>query len=559
MKKVNILFRLFFSFSLALLACVTVNALEHDGYIVKLSEPLASFDTLSADSEITELEYSKNVYVVDDIDTVNMLIEDGNVVYAEPNYILELLDNEPSDPYFSEQWTLDAINYSALFGTEYNGSGVTVAVIDSGLDTTHIDFADINLSDKSINLLGNGTHSDAFYRDQVGHGTFVTSQIAASTDNGTGIASIAYGAEIMVIRAVAKDTSSKYTYSRAYDDKSATIATVSSAIDYAVQNRADVINISLGITSKSDAIDEAIARAISNGIIVVAAVGNTGGTTMYYPANCVGVIGVGSLSKGTSGYTRSSFSQHNTSVDVIAPGGNVLGIQIYPASNGVWYSSPSETYLNDSGTSYASPVVAALAAIAKQIDPDIDSDGFLSLLKETSNDLGSEGYDTYYGYGYVDAKNIIVALTEDETDITVTELAEGEVYDSIALRASEADFALYDVNTDIENTVSLPFYGENAYVYRVVGEYLVKTEAVCTDDGITIDTSGGIYAVSSAPLLLYGDANSDGDITLTDVIRVLKKNANGETVLDIAAADVSGDCAVTIVDVLGILNELLKH
>ncbi|MBR5011091.1 MAG: S8 family serine peptidase, partial [Clostridia bacterium] len=270
---------------------------EFEGYIVKLSEPLSVMTPFSLDDGICELEYHDNVYVIEDTSVIDALEDEGVVLYVEPNYILEPLGTVPNDEKYLAQWTLDAINYSAIYSGGYNGEGVVVAVIDSGLDISHPDFKDAKISPFSKNFLGNSVNEDAYYRDQAGHGTFVTSQIAAVTDNGEGLAGIASGVELMILRCLAKNTSLKYAYDSAYDSGSGTVSKVSSAIKYAADNGADVINISLGMTSNSATLVEAVNYASSKGVIIVAAVGNSGSTSMYYPANCENVIGVGSVSR----------------------------------------------------------------------------------------------------------------------------------------------------------------------------------------------------------------------------------------------------------------------
>ena len=448
--------------AICLLVCtVTVGAeSEFDGYIVKLSQPLSIMTPFSLEGErIKEVEYHDNVYVIDDASVIDELIESGEVVYAEPNYILEPLGTAPNDTKYSQQWSLGAIKYPALYNSGYSGEGVVVAVIDSGLDIFHPDFKGVNLSPYSRNFLGDGTYTDAYYRDQLGHGTFVTSQIAAVTDNAEGIAGVADDVTLMILRCLSKNNSEKYVYDASYDSGSGSVSSVSSAIRYAADNGADVINISLGMTSDSTTLTDAINHANSKGVIVVAAVGNSGSTKMYYPANCENVIGVASVSKSGNTFVKSSFSQYNTSVDVAAPGGSVLGIQVYPASNGVWYTSTEESYLYDGGTSYASPVVAALAAITKQINPLLDVDDFLSVLTVSSRELGTAGYDTSYGYGLVDAKNLIDALTLTQYEIDY--VLNDENGSMAVLPSGYADS--YKLNAT--NGVALPIPKREGYVF----------------------------------------------------------------------------------------------
>ena len=530
--KKNIRLYIFTVILFVFISCfaIAVNAqnAEFDGYIVKLSEPLPVISTFSeCESTVKQLEFLEDVYIVEDESIVQMLVEEDIVAYVEPNYILEYLSDIPNDTQYENQWTLDAINYSALYKGGYDGSGVTVAIIDSGLDITHPDFVDTKISEYSKNFLGDGTHTDVFYRDQHGHGSFVASQIAAATDNREGMVGISSGAEIMVLRCVSKTTSEKYLYDSTYDSGSGSVANISAAICYAADNGADVINISLGSKSSSSTLADAVSYAHNKGVIIVAAAGNSGSTAQYYPANCEHVIGVGSVSVSGDTFLRSNFSQYNTSVDVTAPGGNVLGIQIYPNGDGVWYTDASETYLLDSGTSYSSPVVSALAAIVKQVNPDLDGDDFLSLLTVTSYDLGTSGYDTSYGYGLADAEKLLKALVEDEYTINYV------LSDFATMPKTYAKTYTLSRNS----TLALPTPTRDGYIfagwcfeadYSGIAYYSLPLGTIGNASAITSDGTGTGYSI--APITLYAkwtvsssisprsvnyDIYTDEDITVT--------------------------------------------
>lgn len=434
----------------AITAAITISALtifglaaqasdaQYDGYIVKLSEtPRRSSLSALANDCLEPVPYSDDLYLTDDLDSIKSLIDSGLVEYVEPNYILEPLDDGsesyPNDPQYHGQWTLDAIKYLRLYGGGFDGNGVTIAIIDSGLyawyDETgtyhgHEEFEGSNISEYSKNFLGTADEDErsaCYYRDQraVGHGTFVTSQIAALTDNGKGMAGIADGAELMILRCISYSGSDVFPYDNKYDSNSGSAALVASAIRYAADNGADVINMSLGAKSSTNisTLQDAINYAGDKGVIVVAAAGNDGTSSLFYPAACEHVIGVGSVSRSGVSLTRSSFSQYNASISVTAPGGFVLGASVYPNADGTLYSSPEDSYITSSGTSYASPVVAALAAITKSINSELDHDDFESLLAVTSSDLGTSGWDSSYGYGILDAEALLTALTETEYGI----------------------------------------------------------------------------------------------------------------------------------------------
>jgi len=173
-----------------------------------------------------------------------------------------------------------------------------------------------------------------------------------------------------------------------------------SAINYAVEANCDIIILSIGMTDKSRALEEAVGRALDSGAVLFSAVGNVGTSTRYYPAAYDGVIGVGSVDRDMK---ASSLSQRNDSVFVVAPGQDILGLWINSGKISYRHGS-SGLYSLRTGTSYATSYAAALGVIAKSMYPHITSAEVRRLLMETSTDLGSKGYDTTYGFGLINAK-----------------------------------------------------------------------------------------------------------------------------------------------------------
>ena len=448
-----------------------------DGYIVKLKGGTMSLMDVGEDEKLESLEWLDDVYVVKELADVQRYINAGMVEYFEPDYILKTLDTAPNDTYYSSQWTLETIGYPSLYSGGYNGSGVTVAIIDTGVyawyegDTYygHEDFNGVKISPHSRNLLGNGSAADSekyYYRDQKGHGTFVASQIAAVTNNGRGISATASGVELMILRCMADSYSEEFAANPAYDANSGKVSVIANAIAYAAEKGADVINLSLGEGASrlsADTINTlqlAVTAANNEGVIVVAAVGNDGnkpnGTEMFFPAACSNVIGVGSVVKSDDSLSLSGFSQRNASVDITAPGEKVVGIHIYPDwknyINNSLYANETDSYITGGGTSYSAPVVSALAAIVKQVNSALDHDDVLSLLAATSTDYGAAGWDASFGYGVVNASALLTALTETEHKISYV------LNDNISFPALiEGDYAeTFKLNRSTEVPLPIP-------------------------------------------------------------------------------------------------------
>ena len=204
-----------------------------------------------------------------------------------------------NDPYSSRQWGMKMIGMEAAWQSGLTGAGVRVAVIDSGVSTRTGDFdADRLLAGKNLE------DPDQPTDDTLGHGTFVAGIIGASKDNGVGIAGVAPGVTIVPIK-----TSSD---GRTPDGISA--QAIYAAVD---EFHVDVINYSSGSRALMTGVKDAVQYAVSKGVIVVCSTGNDGTDALYYPGALQDTIGVGSISKTMQ---VSSFSQHNRSIFVTAPG-----------------------------------------------------------------------------------------------------------------------------------------------------------------------------------------------------------------------------------------------
>ena len=356
-----------------------------DGYIVKL------LDESFADG-LTCISADDGLYRAENREQLEE-IPDEALGYCEPDYKLSMLEETSvNDTLYvnGAQWNLENMNVPAAWAKGQFGDGVTVAVIDSGLygaadGESHEDI-DPSKVVSPYNAISGGTNVS----DDHGHGTFVAGMIIANTNNSAGIAGIMPNVKLMPIKVSTKD-------------RDASISDVIKAIEYAVDNGADIINMSLGTNDFSEALKTACDNAVEKGVIIVAAAGNDGSSKPCYPAAYDSVIGVGSL---TSDNLLAATSQYGESVYVTAPGAGVVSTD--NVSNG---------YKRSSGTSFASPEAAALAAMAKSIDGTMNQDSFKKLLQDTCTDLGETGHDSLYGYGMLNFEKAANTLlgTDPET------------------------------------------------------------------------------------------------------------------------------------------------
>ncbi len=290
-----------------------------------------------------------------------------------------------NDTHRSKQWALNALKAETVHG-KTKGSGVTVAVIDTGVRSSHSDLSGRVLS--GIDYVSPGTSAN----DENGHGTHVAGIIAAVHNNRRGIAGFAPSAKILPVRVLDRDGSG-------------TSADVAKGIIYAADRGAKVINLSLGSNQSSTAMRSAVAHAIGKNVLVVAAAGNSGcgllGTPTEYPASYSGVVGVAAVTQSMS---RASYSSCGSWVDVAAPGSGIISTMI---QNSVGLGcSPSASYCTLSGTSFSAPYVAATGALA------IARRGWsqstvASRLQSTATDLSPSGRDKYTGAGFINPLKLI--------------------------------------------------------------------------------------------------------------------------------------------------------
>ena len=343
-------------------------------YIVKLKESAPDTVTLMAESELSEISEEAGLYHASSISEIRELGE--SVEYYEPDGTVTLA-GLPNDPYVTEQWSIESLKAEYAWDNGYSGDGVRIAVIDSGVNLSHEDFAETSF-ETGFNVL-DGSHD---VTDENGHGTFVCGVLGAVRNNAIGVAGFCTDATIIPIKCFGKSTQTS---------ASAIIRAIYEAVD---AYSCDVINLSLDTYTDMSSMRDAVEHATEMGVIVIAAVGNDGTPKLTYPASYENAIGVGAIDK--TGYVA-SFSQKNQSVYVVAPGVEIRG---------VYYDSNS-SYRVWSGTSFSAPYVAAAAVILKQYAPAATVEDFKEILQVSSVDGGAVGYDTSYGYGMLNLENFV--------------------------------------------------------------------------------------------------------------------------------------------------------
>ncbi len=306
----------------------------------------------------------------------------------------------PNDPGYEYQWHLPLIGAPAAWDVT-TGAGTVVAVLDSGVAyESHLGF--LRAPDLAGTRFAPGwdfVDGDAHPNDENSHGTHVASVIAATTNNGFGVAGVAPSTTIMPLRVL--------DGGGAGSDWAA-----AQALRFAADHGADVANLSFGSPVPSDVMADAVAYARTRGVVVVAAAGNQG-AAVSYPAAFASVVAVGSV---RFDLTRASYSNFGPSIDLVAPGGDTTvdqnlddygdGILQEGFDNG---DPTSFGFFFVDGTSSAAPQVTGVAALVASrgvADPAVIE----SVLVSTAQDLGPQGRDDEFGAGLVRADAAVRAL-----------------------------------------------------------------------------------------------------------------------------------------------------
>ncbi|NOX60903.1 MAG: peptidase S8, partial [Chloroflexi bacterium] len=315
-----------------------------------------------------------------------------DVIYAEPDYIRHASTSPlvtPNDTYYAGyQWQLPHIRAEQAWDVTTGSDSIIIAVADSGVDLTHPDLAAKIVAGYDF------INNDNDPSDDNGHGTHVASIAAATTNNNNGIAGVSWGAKIMPIKVLDANASG-------------TDSQVANGIVWAVNNGADIINLSLGGPSASSTLESAVNYAYNQGALLVAAAGNDyqGANQPSYPAAYPNVMAVAATNDADG---HASYSNSGSYVDIAAPGGDPTGVDDTNPRHWIigayWRGSPLNSEVAwMAGTSQAAPHVAGVAALLLSIDNTLAPDELRGLITSTAVDVQLPGWDEFSGYGRVDA------------------------------------------------------------------------------------------------------------------------------------------------------------
>lgn len=293
---------------------------------------------------------------------IERLSKNPHVKFAELDRLVKS-NFVPNDPYFGSAWHLGKVNAPAAWDLG-QGSGVTIAILDSGVDGSHPDLAAQMVP--GYNFYDNNTNT----ADVFGHGTAVAGVAAAASNNGVGVTGVAGQAKIMPIRV--SDLNGWAYYS-----------TITQGITYAADHGARIANASFAGVAGSASIQNAAQYMKSKGGLVFVSAGNNGVDENVAPTTTL--IPVSATDEWDN---RTSWSSYGSFVALSAPG------ITYTTSRG-------GSYQQWSGTSFSSPLAAGVAALMMSAKPSLDVGQVEQLLYASAVDIGAPGRDIYYGYGQI--------------------------------------------------------------------------------------------------------------------------------------------------------------
>ena len=377
----------------------------------KQAVKIASFTEPEAIEQLNLLDQK-----IQTLEMITQLNATDYVEFAEPNFIYRSAAST-DDPRLSDQWNLSMVSAPAAWELA-SGQGIVVAVLDTGINAAHEDLIN-NIHAEGYDFItdtkssgdGNGFDADPNDEGTSFHGSHVAGIIAAEANNKRGIAGLAYNASIMPLRVLgiqdkgsSSDIAQAILYAAGLENSSGRVPS----------QRADIINMSFGGDALAATIKAAIDQAYNQGLILIAAAGNVATDKAFYPAAFDNVIGVGAVSDDKK---RSSFSNFGINLDLVAPGGTGSGSPAFDGFQDAILSTVNgNNYADYIGTSMAAPHVAAVAALIKELKPNLTGATFKASLEAgnltQSLSTSTQDANNFYGKGLIDAAKAVNWATD---------------------------------------------------------------------------------------------------------------------------------------------------
>ncbi len=496
---------------------------------------IASMD----DAVIIDRNDALNCVLVKTMDAdafITHMSKSASVEYAEPNGVIRAL-YIPNDPFYDSQWGPQQIDADRAWDIEKGDKNITIAIVDTGVDYNHEDLL-------SNYIVGgyDWVNDDTDPMDDNGHGTHCAGIVAATMDNGRGIAGIAQ------VNIIAEKVLNSTGWGEDWD--------LAQAITHAADSNVDIISMSLG-GDDAQIVEDACQYAWDNGCLLVAASGNEYAPLISHPAAYDTVIAVGATDPSDQ---HCAFSNWGPELELVSPGINILS------------SYPSNQYISASGTSTAAPHVAGAAALVWSMHQNFTNQDVRDRLDQTAKDLGLPGRDEYYGYGRVDT---LQAINQPPT-VSVLSPNGGEVLNgtiTLAATADDSDGSIDNLEfqysqdgggnwTSIKN-VTIGIFKTYTCQWDTTTvpngvEYLIRAIATDNNGATASDTSDRTFTIDNVAGLC-GDVNGDEYVDIVDAMFIAQYTVGNRPASELNMENADVNCAngVNIVDAMFIAQYIV--
>lgn len=402
-----------------------------------------------------------------------------------------------NDPLFTggNQWWISKVQAPAAWDITTGVSNLPIAIVDSGVKASHLDITNKLLP--GYDFVNNDSNPD----DDNGHGTATAGVAAASSNNQLGMVSMAWANPVIPVKVLGADNNGSYF-------------AIANGITWAADQGARIINLSLGGSTPSQVLQDAVNYAWNKNAVLIASAGNDGVNTPRYPAACNNVVAV---SATNSTDERPSWSNYGTYVDISAPGQGVLSLY------------GTDTYAFWNGTSFSCPIASGTIALMASANPLLSNGNLVNLLLASTDDIGVAGYDTFFGTGRVNASAAVQAAVAAAVDTAAPTVA----------ILSPVNGATVSGTINVSLTASDNVGVTRLELYR---NGLLVSQTTSSSSTVSWNTTGSVDGVYNLEARAYDAVNNIG-VTTTQVtvqnspvpdaiapVTAISSPANGTTV-----------------------------
>lgn len=401
---------------------------------------------------------------------LNKIQLDKNVVFAEPDYI-KTITHVPSDPLYTNQWYLPNIKMPQAWDIYRGSPSVTIAVLDTGVNAQHPDLAGKILPGYDF------VNNDARPSDDHGHGTNIAGIIAGNSD-GAGIVGIDHQAKILPLKVL-------------NNEGTGSSLDVVEAVYFAMEQGADVINMSFAAPESTFAEERALRSAFEQGIVLVAAAGNDATNDIVYPASYDFVISVAATGMDNQ---KAPFSNYGNFIDIAAP-----GVNLYTTAYQGGYEFVS-------GTSYSAPIISSLAGMLKGLHPEWSPIDIEWALESSGANMDRSEWNWLTGFGKVNADRVFSQQIPTEEDAPNEESEAKIIYSGITTekigRPMDTDWFTFTIGQESNVILSLNNTPKNVDLVGTLLEYKnnelinvydINLAEIGQNEQLIFQSTGGTY------------------------------------------------------------------